>query len=169
MCQTCDVTCDGDPSTCGFTLQIALGGGGPATVLVCPGLYQHGFSNGRTVTVIGAGDGSDVGSNTILTQAGTDSVMSVSGDRSLTIEHVRITGGNASFGGGISKSGSGSLTLRDCTVTENTAEFSGGGIELSGSGTLTLADGTVVCGNTAPIDPQCSGFSNPACQTTCPP
>jgi hypothetical protein len=53
-----------------------------------------------------------------------------------------------------------------CRIRDNIAMNSGGGIEMFGPpSTATLVAGSLVCGNTPN---QCVGFSDPACQDTCP-
>ena len=66
----------------------------------------------------------------------------------VSISGLTITGGRAGSGGGISNSGT--MTLTDCTISGNSAgggifNFSGGGI--FSSGTMTLTDCTIM-GNT---------------------
>jgi hypothetical protein len=83
---------------------------------------------------------------------------------------TRVREGNeASQGGGIYVQ-SGTLNVAaTCRVTGNNATTTGGGIFREAAGTVNLAAGSFVCGNTAPTDPQCSGFNDAACQDICPP
>ena len=81
---------------------------------------------------------------------------------------TQVRGNEAAQGAGIYLQ-SGTLEMAaTCRVTDNTATTTGGGI-FRVAGTVNLAVGSLVCGNSAPTDPQCSGFSDAACQTTCPP
>ena len=66
----------------------------------------------------------------------------------VSISGLTITGGRGESGGGISNSGT--LTLTDCTLSGNSANGgeAGGGIFNSGTGTLTLTDCTL-SGNSA--------------------
>jgi hypothetical protein len=84
----------------------------------------------------------------------------------LLLERCTLRGNGATDGGGLYAAGQASLT--DCVVTANEATSAGGGIAAAGAGRVQLGAGSRVCGNTAPTDPQCSGFTSAACQTTCP-
>lgn len=64
----------------------------------------------------------------------------------VNLSRLTITEGNATQGGGIAKFG-GSLTITDCTLSNNTASFVGGGL-YSSSGPVTINSSTV-SGNTA--------------------
>jgi predicted outer membrane repeat protein len=79
---------------------------------------------------------------------------------------TRVRGNNATNDGGGILASSAVTVSATSRVTGNTAGAvgDGGGIYSPGA-TVTLAPGSLVCGN-APD--QCVGFSNPACQTTCP-
>ena len=144
-CQTCDVTCSGSASDCGTTLQAALAGTA-ATLYVCPGRYRGGFTIGRSVTVIGAGDGDDPARHTILDGNDTQRVVSI-GDSSgsITLQDLRITGGRVAgdYGGGIFSLNS-TLALRNCTLIDNHAANDGAdegyGGAISSFGLMTLTD-----------------------------
>ncbi|MFN8662884.1 MAG: hypothetical protein U0075_13395 [Thermomicrobiales bacterium] len=120
VCQACDVTCTGSAEDCGAALQAALSGS-KATIYVCPGTYRGGFTIGRPVTVIGAGQGDDPTRDTILHGGGTQQVLI--GNTGLVfppvLRRLHITGGFINFtrGGGIWVIGS--LTMEDCTVADN--------------------------------------------------
>ncbi|MFT4040979.1 MAG: right-handed parallel beta-helix repeat-containing protein, partial [Thermomicrobiales bacterium] len=175
VCDACTVTCTGTPAECGATLATAMYSGG--TVLVCPGTYAGNFlppTLGLTMTLIGAGNGADPATNTIITQtADTRAIFTFSvAGQTLSFRNVRITGGNYSGGAGamtivhatISVAlidsvitgnaglygglylNQGSLSLTGCEVTTNTASSDGGGIRTFGP--LTLTD-TLVSGNTS--------------------
>ncbi|MFO1539717.1 MAG: hypothetical protein ACKOTZ_04605 [Chloroflexota bacterium] len=80
----------------------------------------------------------------VLTGTGRDSVLRIPAGRTVTLELLRISGGNVrdtSLGGGITNAGT--LTLDRVTVRRNVAVF-GGGIRTSGP--LTLVD-TVITRN----------------------
>jgi hypothetical protein len=134
------VVCAGSGVDCGIALQEALDLGG--TVRVCPGRYIGTFSFSATSTeVIGAGDGRDPASNTILDSDEADRVVAVPQNVAVTLRRVRITGGYlpTGVGGGIRTAGT--LALSSCTVGGNVAS-QGGGIFHSGTATgpLELAD-----------------------------
>jgi hypothetical protein len=65
----------------------------------------------------------------------------------LTVSASILSGNSASDGGGIWNSGT--VTVNDSTLSDNSAHFNGGGI-YNASGTLTANDSTV-CGNSAPL------------------
>ena len=115
---------------------------GPDRIRVCPGTYREIFSIGRTLTLIGAGEGEDPATNTILQGVGDHPVVAITGGFEVTLQRLRITGGGGRFGGGIRNLG-GSLTLIASTVTGNTAEDNGGGIYNDNGSILTLTNSTV--------------------------
>ena len=128
VCQSCDVICSGSPGLCGTGLQAAIDAGG--TNYVCPGRYRGGFVANAAVTLIGAGDGADATSSTILDARGTGtSVLRVNRDvGTVELRQLRLTGANTTGnGGGLDHFGT-TLQLSDCTVAGNTAAFLGGGI-----------------------------------------
>ncbi len=100
------------------------------------------ISDSQTITL-------DLNGNT-LTGTGTGSVITVEG--SLTLEDSSdeatgtITGGNATNGGGIYISSTGSLTMNGGTVTGNTATNGGG---IYNEGTFTMSDSCAIYNNTA--------------------
>ncbi|MCA9879201.1 MAG: hypothetical protein KC442_15525, partial [Thermomicrobiales bacterium] len=142
FCQPCDVC----PRGCTFTnLHAAIDSSAqPSIIRVCPGTYQPVVIQ-RPLALIGAGDGDDQSSNTILQgEPGFSSVVTVNlDDAMVTLQGLLITGGNGSDGGGIYNRGN--LLMSDVTVSGNTAT-NGGGIYNAGS--VSLA-GCSVTGNTA--------------------
>ena len=136
-CMPCDVCASG----CDFdSVQDAVNAAASGdTIYICPGEYQN--AKGRvtvddqhdslTLTLIGAGDGSNSSSNTILknTEDG-QYVMLLWG--TITLKQVRVTGGKyIGAGGGISSWNS--LTMANCTFIDNTSPGSGGGLYSAGS------------------------------------
>jgi len=128
VCHPCSITCTGTPEQCGDTLYEALQAGG--TYFLCPGLYsrQLGFDPGDDpVTLIGAGQGDEQTSNTILESGGNTRVLTIpSGKPPLTLERLRIrngrlitTGANHIFGGGILLQQGSTLHMTQCTVSRN--------------------------------------------------
>jgi hypothetical protein len=144
-CQPCDVC----PSGCPFSLvQDAITAAVPAaTIRICAGTYSEDLTINKNLTLIGAGDGAGAG-NSILHGVGTASVVTIPGGSTISLQRLRITGGNAGSGGGIVTgnviNGS-TVSLTACTVAGNAAAFGGG---IANFGTLTLTDSTV-SGNTA--------------------
>jgi predicted outer membrane repeat protein len=107
------------------------------TITICPGTYSGTITIGKSLTLIGAGDGDNPAVDTILQAAmhsTTVTILSGSG----TFQNLRITGGSSSGpGGGIfDDSSSGTLTMTDCSVSNNTAAGDGGGIFHNGQMTL---------------------------------
>jgi hypothetical protein len=122
VCQPCTITCSGSPTQCGAIVQKAVQSGG--TWYLCPGRYQGGFVLGNdAVTLIGAGDGADPTSNTILDGAFADRVLDIQpGAGSLTLERLMIGAGHAAGGGGIRLQAGSSLHMTECTVLGNVSE-----------------------------------------------
>jgi parallel beta-helix repeat protein len=96
------------------------------------------------VTVIGAGEGTDAASNTILHGNAAGRVLTIdSGAGPVVLERLRITGGNSEGVSGISHGGT-SLRMTDCTVSGNTSvDSSGGGILVTTSSMLEMTRCTV--------------------------
>lgn len=142
-CQACDVC----PQGCAFSnLHAAIDSPArPSTIRVCAGTYDPIVIQ-RSLTLIGAGDGDDESSNSILQgESGFTSVVTITpANAVVTLQGLLITGGNSPEGGGVFNRGA--LTMTDVTVSGNTAN-SGGGLYNAGSG-VTLA-GCSVTGNTA--------------------
>jgi hypothetical protein len=174
-CQTCTVSCpSGDPVTCGQALQGAItNAASGATLYVCPGRYQPlpsgtfgdqtGFfitGAGRTLTIIGAGQGDNAASDTILdANAAFDPperrnrVMTVAFRvAAVTLRGLRLTGGavqdtanTGANGGGIFNFGD-TLRMTDCAIIANAAVDGGGGIFNLPERTLLLT-GCIVADN----------------------
>jgi hypothetical protein len=122
------------------SVQAAIDAAAPGTTLtLCAGAFSETIVINKNLTLVGAGDGAGPG-NTILDGAGVTTAVTIVVGSTVTLQNLRITGGNTSgFGGGISNSGTSALT--GCTVIENTATEGGG---LYNAGTLTLTDCTVI-------------------------
>lgn len=168
FCHPCDVC----PRGCAYTnLHAAIESSAQlSTIRICPGTYDPVVIE-RPLVLIGAGNGDDQSTSTILQgEAGFSSVVTVNLDDALvTLQSLLITGGNGTDGGGIYNVGDlllsdvtvsgntatngggiynlGSVSLAGCTVTGNTAT-DGGGI-YSGGGPVILQSGTRVSGNTS--------------------
>jgi hypothetical protein len=144
-CQPCDVLFNGDSVSSGAALQVRLASSG-GTIRVCPGRYQANFLLSRIMdmdtsfTVIGAGDGEDEVTSTILDAGGSGSTLTVNRFVTASLRGVRITGGNERLGGGIFNEGR--LTLTACTISDNDARELGGGIynSFDSTGRLELID-----------------------------
>lgn len=136
-CTACTVTCPvgQTPAQCGDALRAALGNTSLRTILVCPGVYEGGFTIERGLTLVGAGQGNNPASDTILTANQAGRVVWVTDAAGpVTINGLRVTGGKLSSdsGAGILHMGT-SLTMTACTVTEN----AGNGV--SGVGIYSLS------------------------------
>ncbi|MFN8661548.1 MAG: hypothetical protein U0075_06630 [Thermomicrobiales bacterium] len=135
-CQSCDVCAQGCTYT---TPQAAIDDATVTTTIrICPGTYGRIYKHtiDPDVTLIGAGDGTDAASNTILTDPGDDGHVARFEGGTSTLRRTRVTGGN---GGGVLNNFA-TLTMIDCTVSNNTARpggFVGGGIENNGALSLT--------------------------------
>ncbi|MGH7789743.1 MAG: choice-of-anchor Q domain-containing protein [Candidatus Binatia bacterium] len=124
-----------DYSTVGAALAASDDGD---TVQVSAGTYAEGvFEVGTSITLQGA-----AASSTTLVGDGSGSVMNVSGE-SVTLDGVTIRGGSAvgNNGGGVTALG-GSLTIRNCAITDNA------GPGVASVSPLTVID-TVISGNDA--------------------
>ncbi|MFT4038543.1 MAG: right-handed parallel beta-helix repeat-containing protein [Thermomicrobiales bacterium] len=144
VCQPCTVTCSGDAIACGSALQQRLLDGG--TVYACPGRYQGQFTMG-TARLIGAGNGDNPATSTILDGGGIGRTLDITAGGLAELFAVRITGGRilSDSGGGIRLS-SGELRLTNSAVVANEAGSGGGGINADGPVRLTNA---IVSGNKA--------------------
>lgn len=172
-CHACDVTCSGSAAQCGTALQEKLSLGG--TIRVCPGRYAGILliEPGTSVTLIGAGRGTDPTTSTILDGMQTKRVLDVEEGATAALEHIHLTGGRSNFcGGGVLNAGTptmyrcavtgnrvtnasggglcqnsiatGSMTLTDCTISGNNADNHGGGVVHFGAGhQVTLANCTI--------------------------
>jgi hypothetical protein len=160
VCQPCSITCTGTPEQCGETLQQALDAGGG--FYLCPGLYRRalGFVAGADpVTIIGAGQGDDETSNTILESGGNTRVLTIPpAGYALTLERVQIrlgriitTDGTDIFGGGVLLQQNSTLRMTECTVRRNNllnlgsagTRVWGGGIAVVSNSTLEMTRCTV--------------------------
>jgi predicted outer membrane repeat protein len=126
VCRPCDVGCTGNGTACGTALQTILTGANGGTVHVCPGRYVGSFAPGNGA-LIGAGEGENPATSTILAGNGNDRVIFVAAGVTAALHGLRITGGNSPFsGGGVYNEGT--LTMTACTVDKNKVTYSGGGI-----------------------------------------
>jgi parallel beta-helix repeat protein len=144
VCQTCSVTCNGDGPACGTALNVRLAQGG--TVYVCPGRYEGVFSSG-SVKLIGAGNGEDPATSTILDAQNLGRALTTSDGATVSLARLRIMRGrlNSDTGGGVFAK-DGELQVDSCVVESNVALY-GGGIHVT-NGRLTLKNSTVL-NNTA--------------------
>jgi predicted outer membrane repeat protein len=145
VCQPCTVTCTGPSMQCGTALQAALNGGG--TLYVCPGRYVGNFTIPTAVSVIGAGEGTDTVSDTILDVGGTGRGLVINpGVGLVELDRLRFTDSNtATGGGGITHAGT-TLRMTECTVSGNAntnVNSFGGGIFVGADSMLEMTRCTV--------------------------
>lgn len=135
-----------DASTCYTSIQAAIDAASEGDkVMIAAGTYQGSLSIGKNVALQGTGAG-----ETTITQAGSQSVITIGSGVSVTIKGVTVTGGYALVctippggfptdaipsGGGGGINNSGTLTLAESAVSGNRG-FLGGGIYNAGAATL---------------------------------
>jgi hypothetical protein len=134
----CDVCASGCPST---ALQAAIDTANSGdTIRLCAGTFlgEKAIADiDKDLTIVGAGDGADPETATILDAAGTGQVLRIRSTRTVTLQGLRITGG---VGGGVGNQGD--LIMTGCTVHRNTNAALGPGGILS-LGPLSMTDCTV--------------------------
>jgi filamentous hemagglutinin family protein len=121
-------------------VDVAAAGG---TVNLSPVTYtlSSTVNIGKNLTVQGAG-----ANNTKVSGNNTVGVFNITGNGNTTFDSLRIINGNTGgFGGGISNTGNGVLTVTNSTVSGNRAVFGGG---IFSQNFLTLINSTL-SGNTA--------------------
>lgn len=83
----------------------------------------------------------NIGNHTILTNSGTDSVIKCDGglENAVRLNHLVISGGNGTNGGGAYFTRMGGLTLENLIFKNNSATNSGGGLYIRSNGGFDLA------------------------------
>jgi len=97
-------------------------------------------ASGNPVTV--SGDTGNDGSRDVQ-------VFNIGSGGVVTLSHLIVVSGTAAYGGGINNSTGGTLTLLNCTVTDNYASESGGGIRVAGGVAHLSIISSTVSGNKA--------------------
>ena len=139
-CQACDVCLP--PAACTYSsINAAVAPGGPATIRICPGTYventvsengndQAGVIIPRNVRLVGAGDGSDPVSNTILRPERERPARRrnhrTPGGEPGRGRQLHITGATDALGSGILALDA-TLAITACTITNNHLGGSAGG------------------------------------------
>ncbi|MFN8593307.1 MAG: pentapeptide repeat-containing protein [Thermomicrobiales bacterium] len=149
-CQPCTVSCpSGDGVACGNELirHMALD---QDPIYICPGRYIGNFrifGPRPPLVMIGAGDGDNPATSTILDANFNGRVLLLTGEDKLTLQRVRIANGLSGEGSGILNRGT--LDLSDSTVVNNTSTgiSAGGGIQNDGRLTITRSTVTRNRGN----------------------
>ncbi|MFT4039418.1 MAG: hypothetical protein QM692_14615 [Thermomicrobiales bacterium] len=158
-CRACDVIHTGNDATSGEALRQRLAApmNDDAFVYVCPGRYTGYFVQAGG-NVVGAGDGADPTTNTILDPAGvsvpvgTSAVLAVTSGVVSRMDNIRVTGSDAMSLHGVHVPAGGTLSVEGCTVT-GTRGFGGYGVNVRG--TFNALD-TTISGN-GPLSPSVSG------------
>lgn len=135
------IVCETD---CLFSsVQDAIDAADPGdTIFVCPGTYNENLLIDKDLTIVGAGQGAAPSNNTIVDGSGSQSVIRVEGAGVLAaLRFLRITGGGGGFGAGVESDAD--LTLSNVTVIGNTAGVEGGGLFNNPGRTMTLINCTV--------------------------
>jgi hypothetical protein len=160
FCPAANTVCDGTTcrsctvcATCTHTtVQAAINAAAPgATIFICAGTYAENLSIPISLALVGAGDGDDPASDTILQGiAGGGPVVDIPANgQNVALHDLRIRGGNASArGGGVNHFGA-TLTMNDCTLTGNLALDGGGGLFNAAISTASLT-GCTISRNTTP-------------------
>jgi hypothetical protein len=139
-CTVCD-----DLDDCPFTsIQAAINAASAgATITICKGTYEENVTISRNLTLA-----ADQGEDVELEGTGRGSVVTVPAGVTAFIQGLVITGGNGSpddrgfrRGGGILNSGT--LTVTNCDIQNNTAQL-GGGIYNDDGAELTIINSGVV-------------------------
>ncbi|MDP7088019.1 MAG: right-handed parallel beta-helix repeat-containing protein, partial [Phycisphaerales bacterium] len=141
-------------------------------VIVAPGTYTGTGDEvvdmkGRAITLRASGTAEE----TIIDGEGQRRVVYCSSgeDADTVIEGFTITGGSDSHGGGVYCNNS-SPTISGCTISNNTANYSGGGIYCTGTGSNPSISDCTISNNTATSDGDygyggggiyCTGSSTP--------
>lgn len=150
-CRPCTITCPTGATDCAAALETTAAAGG--TVYVCPGLYEGDILLASSVTVIGAGEGNDPASNTILKGTGARSVLRIDSPLvvTVTLQNLRITAGGGGPGSGVQVGAGAILSVIGCTIHGNNGQGSGGaggGIFTAAGSRLSLTNCTI-SGNSA--------------------
>jgi hypothetical protein len=139
-------------SGCPFTaLQAAVDAANSGdTIRICAGTYLRADAItdiDKDLTIVGAGDGADPATNTILDADETTTVLRIRSGRTVVVLGLRLTGG-VGVGDGFAVAGGvrnlGDLTMSGCTVSGNQGSASRGGPGgIYSDGPLTMTDCTV--------------------------
>ena len=156
-CRPCDVTHDGNNVSSGEKLRQKLAAS-TGTIRVCPGRYAGYFTHAGG-DVLGAGNGTDPATNTILDATGlsvpdgnTRAVLAVASGALSRINNLRVTGSSTQSLHGVYVPAGGTMTLEKGVVT-GTRGFGGYGIMVNG--TFNALESTI-SGN-GPLSPSVSG------------
>jgi parallel beta-helix repeat protein len=135
-----DVVGDGSAGNPYLTLGTAIGSASSNdTIWAAAGVYFEDIDLDKQIGVIGVDDGV-----CIIQGSGTGSVVTFGPFADgAELRDFTVTGGFATHGGGIRCEPGSSPTIRDCTVTGNTATADGGGIYCAAGSSPTIEDCTI--------------------------
>jgi len=129
------------------TIQTAIiAAASGATIVIEAGTYDGPLTIGTSLSRLGAG----AAQTTIPVPPGGGTVITVDTGVSATVKGVTVSGGSSSYGGGIVNESGAALTLKEVTVSHNSAQIRGGGI-YNGAGATLTADDSTLSGNTAAL------------------
>src|SRR5579862_1662434 len=125
------------------TIQGAVNDANCTTISLLSATFTENVTISRAVTIVGAGNDPSGGKNaSIVTAPATGgSVFTIQLPSSgniiiVTIQNLQITGGHATYGGGINNVGA-TVLLNNLVITGNRADKDGGGIYNVGGGKLS--------------------------------
>jgi predicted outer membrane repeat protein len=149
VCESCTVSCTGEPAACGKELTVAIEQGG--NIYLCPGTYQGNFVTSSDVNIYGAGSGSDPTTNSVLDGGTTGATLIIEEEYTTILSGLYITNGRTKgSGGGVYATYGTTVTIENCTITGNEANLYAGGLYLNGDA-ATLRN-TTISGNTAVVN-----------------
>ena len=144
-------TGDADDGLCGVndcSLREAIASGDSGDAINIPlGVYTLTLGTelaiDQNLSLTGAGSGDTIIQAAASSADATHRVLTVSGDRRVSISGVTIRHGNIGEGGGVLNNGN--MTLTNSSITGNTAVDGGG---LMNRGSLTMANSTIIANST---------------------
>lgn len=118
------------------------------TIQLCAGTYTGPFTINAATTLIGAGNGSNPATSTILQGNVLEPVVTInSGFNVVKLVNLRVTdGGSSDGGGGVRVEAGLQVTLEACVITGNSATIGGGVAALNAQ---TTVDGCEIFDNAA--------------------
>jgi Right handed beta helix region len=150
---TITVNCTTDPSA----LTSALANATDGDTLAIQGTCNGAFEINHSLTLTGSGGAT-------LDGQGAGRVLTVDPGTSVVVDGLTVTGGSSSFGGGGGLLSLGAtVSVRNSTISQNTAFF-GAGIDNAEGGVLTLTNSTVT-GNSTGINSEAAGILNESFST----
>lgn len=126
--------CDVCPTCRYTTIQAAVDDTtGPTTIHLCAGIYTEATYITRNVSLIGTGQGDGAG-DTVLSWPEDGGVLVMNGEIDVTLRSLRVTDG---VDNAVNFNSDGTLTMIDCTVTENNSPNGATAVQVSGTVNMT--------------------------------